>query len=203
MGRWYYSKKTESDHLLKISIFWLRRHGFLRLGGSGGISWTSGWTNDKNSISITSFVWGEDKHLRFRYTQTDLNGEKREFDYKIRLTTTVCNFGGERYWFVCPLSTNGRYCGRGVGVLYKAGDYFGCRHCYDLTYSSRNESRGGRYYPMLRFLGGVEKMEDLEGQIKRRFYAGKPTRKQRRLDRLYLRMVPYVGAMRKLGDLQQ
>ena len=33
--------------------------------------------------------------------------------------------------------TNGRVCGRRVGVLYLAGSKsFGCRHCHNLTYES-------------------------------------------------------------------
>jgi hypothetical protein len=33
-------------------------------------------------------------------------------------------------------------CGRRVGKLYlpPGGKYFGCRHCYNLTYTSSNES---------------------------------------------------------------
>jgi hypothetical protein len=40
------------------------------------------------------------------------------------------------------LSVNGRYCGRRVGKLYlpPGGLYYGCRHCYRLTYTSCNES---------------------------------------------------------------
>lgn len=50
----------------------------------------------------------------------------------IMLTKTVANFGGVRYWFVCP------YCQRRVGTLYKPKNEirFKCRHCYNLTYES-------------------------------------------------------------------
>ncbi|MCA9947859.1 MAG: hypothetical protein KC449_30465, partial [Anaerolineales bacterium] len=53
-----------------------------------------------------------------------------------------CNFGGHRYWFICPLTANGRYCGRRVGKLYLApgSRYFACRHCQNLTYRSSQES---------------------------------------------------------------
>jgi hypothetical protein len=55
-----------------------------------------------------------------------------------RIATTRPRFGGLRWWFVCPLTVNGRPCGRRVGKLYlpPAGRYFGCRHCHDLTYTS-------------------------------------------------------------------
>jgi hypothetical protein len=56
----------------------------------------------------------------------------------VGLTTTRPRFGGLRWWFVCPLVVNGRPCQRRVGKLYlpPRGRYYGCRHCYDLTYTS-------------------------------------------------------------------
>lgn len=51
---------------------------------------------------------------------------------KILLTKTMPNFGGVRYWFLCP------GCNRRVGILYKpVGEiFFKCRHCHNLTYQS-------------------------------------------------------------------
>lgn len=48
----------------------------------------------------------------------------------IPLTKTKCNYGGMRYWFLCPK------CGRRVGNLYKRplSSLFLCRHCQNLTY---------------------------------------------------------------------
>ena len=70
------------------------------------------------------------------------------------LTTTRPHFGGLRWWFCCPLRVEGRPCGRRVGKLYlpPGGRYFGCRHCYDLTYTSCQESR--KYDGLARFLAG-------------------------------------------------
>jgi hypothetical protein len=83
-----------------------------------------------------------------------------------------------------------------VGTLYLSpgGKYFGCRHCYDLSYESRNESRlgrpGGLGYPLT-----LEcQIEKLYGQIKRRFYAGRPTRKYRRLMRMESRLNAYLNS---------
>jgi hypothetical protein len=50
-----------------------------------------------------------------------------------------------------------------VRKLYLCGMYFGCRHCHDLTYTSRQES-DSRVYAMLRaglhpgMLGGTDGM---------------------------------------------
>jgi hypothetical protein len=55
------------------------------------------------------------------------------------LTWTPCRYGGQRPWFIYPGVVNGRVCGRRVAILYGAGRYFLCRHCYDLTYESQRE----------------------------------------------------------------
>jgi hypothetical protein len=75
------------------------------------------------------------------YPDGPLFRREDELDYKARLVWTPCNFGGRRWWFVCPLVVNGRACNRRVGVLYLGGGkYFGCRPCHDLTYESSRES---------------------------------------------------------------
>jgi hypothetical protein len=68
--------------------------------------------------------------------------EEESASYRVGLTTTRPRFGGLRWWFVCPLVKNDVPCGRRVGKLYlpPGGRYFGCRTCYDLTYTSCQES---------------------------------------------------------------
>ena len=200
MGRYYWSKKEEADSLKKIEMWWLKKYGYLEPNcwKSGGIKWTHGFSGQESSVGIQTSIMEDEKYLRIYYTQTNRDGSKQDFDYKIPITTTPCYFGGKRYWFICPWYANGKYCGRRVGVLYLGGKYFACRHCYDLTYSSKNENRRYKSYPLFAVLGGYKKTEELEGKIKRRFYAGKPTRKQRRLDRHYARMFPYMVAARNI-----
>jgi len=177
--------KEECDGLKKIEIWWLGQHGYLDGYKSGTIQWTHGWSGDKSSISITGCTWNEDKYIQFRYTQTDYySGEKNEFDYRIPLTTTPCRLGGKRYWFICSLSVNGVYCGRRVGVLYKASDYFGCRSCQNLTYSSKKVSQRNPLYASMRILETEDRAEKLRAKIKRPYYAGRPTRRQRRFMQL-------------------
>lgn len=84
---------------------------------------------------------GQVTALQFIYTITRPTGEKDSLDYQVEVVATPCNFGGERYWFMCPLVKGGRPCGRRVTKLYlpSGGRYFGCRQCYDLTYRSVQE----------------------------------------------------------------
>ena len=60
--------------------------------------------------------------------------------YRVWIRYTHPHFGGQRPWLICPALG----CGRRVAVLYLAGRYTACRHCYRLAYSSQTESRWDR-----------------------------------------------------------
>jgi hypothetical protein len=77
--------------------------------------------------------------IRLFYTITRTHDK---MDYRIRLTTTSPYFGGLRWWYICPLSVNGRSCHRRIGKLYlpNYARFYGCRHCYELTYRSCQEA---------------------------------------------------------------
>jgi hypothetical protein len=73
-------------------------------------------------------------------------------DYRIEFVSTPCYYGGQRWWFICHLVVNGSVCNRRVGVLYLGeGEYFGCRYCNNLTYTSSKES--GKHDDMYRQWG--------------------------------------------------
>lgn len=183
--------KAIAEQSNAISIFWLKKKHCLipkQFGGgrnSGTITWTHGLSENKSSISYTistnmQDTTGDEDHIRLQYTQTNRwSGEKSDMDFKIPLTTTPCKYGGVRYWFICPLSKNGQYCGRRVGVIYSIGKWFGCRYCGEIAYSKQME--GGKY----RWNGvSIPDLEKAEKEIKRYYYSGKPTRKYKRYMRL-------------------
>ena len=184
MGRYYWDKKDTVEDCRSVSISFLRKHDYFCGYRSGRIVWKNCYGEETSSISVTVSTMDDDNYVRFQYTTTDRNtGEKTEYDYKVRLTTSPCNFGGVRYWFICSLSKNGVYCGRRVGKLYKApgANYFGCRHCYNLSYESRNEPRLARLGGIGYVIKSDRQIEELYSQIKRWTYKGRPTRKVRRL----------------------
>ena len=188
MGRYYFNAKTTVEQATQLSIFKLKEYGLL--DGhyhTSTLTWTWGLSGRKNSIGITVDVDGVESYVKVNYTTTDRStGIKTDYDYKISLTTTPCHFGGVRYWFICPFCNNGVSCGRRVGTLHLAsgGNHFGCRHCYNLSYNSRNEPRlarpGGIGYSIVT----DRKIEELYSQIKRWTWRGKPTRKHRKLLKL-------------------
>ena len=179
-------QKAESSHAL--SIFWLKKHDYLHKDYSrngGWIKWTHRWSGNKNSIgfSVIRDNWDmpeEKTYIELAYTNTSRwSGEKEDMKYNVELTTTPCNYGGKRYWFMCPLSKNGQYCGRRVGVIYSIGKWFGCRHCGDIAYTA--QMNGGL------FRGSSVSIPDIERaktEIKRYYYDGKPTRRYKRFIRM-------------------
>lgn len=117
---------------------------------AGEITWTKVRTGEETAT--IGYVFrplgnGEqwDGRLQLRYTITRPPGSDRDEDKtKVRqwidLETTPCNFGGERWWFRCPLRNgpDGSRCGRRCFKLHEppGANLFGCRECYDLTYES-------------------------------------------------------------------
>ena len=139
--------------------------------------------------STITVTWGESKiscyfelrpdyqHVTLCYQILGHDETPRDKNYIVPLVTTPCHFGGDRYWFLCPMYKEGEKCNRRVGVLYQAGEYFACRHCYELTYSSRNESRATGIY---RWVKLQTKLEKLGKGIRRYTWRGRPTRRYRK-----------------------
>lgn len=191
--------KIEADSLKKISIWWLLKKMKGRSYNSGEILW--GDQGSEGSISYTIFLGGYHPSFDLSYTTDDrMTGESKDIRYSIPIIETPCNFGGYRKWFECSLYKDGVRCGRRVGVLYKAGNYFACRHCYELTYSIRNENSGMRRGIFGAFKLGT-KAERLEQEIKRKTWRGRPTRKYRRLLKMQAILDWQSNALAKSGEL--
>lgn len=189
MGRYSYSDRLVADSLKTVSIYYLRKHGYLTEGNHWGTLTWSCRGEKTGSISFRTYITEEEKYIEFDYIITRRNsGKKDNFEYKIPIETTDCHFGGKRYWFRCSLSKNGVYCGHRVAKLYQGADYFACRHCYNLTYESRNENPTYRGYPYREILLRG-KIDQIEEKMCKRTYKGKPTRKQKQIYRIQKRML--------------
>lgn len=196
--------RQQAEWSSRFSIFWLKKHGYLHKDysqNSGSIKWTYGSSDEGSSIGfiIHRDNWGtpeEKTYIQLKYTHTSSwSGEKSHMDYNVELATTPCNLNGKRYWFICPLTKNGRYCGKRVGVIYAIGKWFGCRHCGEIAYQSQFE--GGRLK-----LGSITEpdVEKAYKEVKRKYYNGRPTRKYRRYLKLRDKMdVTWIKAARRFG----
>jgi len=139
----YGTKRTvEGCHILDINK--LVRIGVIRtMPWQGTIVWSDTNTGEQTArVGYTCTSDGGGWTLTLSYTVTRSNSEKHDVLLRIPLQTTDPQFGGVRWWFTCPLVVRGLPCERRVGKLYlpPGGLYFGCRHCYDLTYTSCHES---------------------------------------------------------------
>ena len=174
--------KSECETSRAFSTKFLKKHGYLNgYNMCGSIVWTRSGSDNKNSISFDSNVFSENPSIRVHYNQTSyLDKSKTDYDYRIRLVTTPCNYGGVRYWFICPLIRNGVPCNKRVGVLYLPGEYLGCRNCYRLAYQSQNETHSGLFHALGKVLGN-HKWSEREEKMRVRYWHGRPTKRYARL----------------------
>jgi hypothetical protein len=136
-GGWYrWDKKTTTAECHGLDIRDLHRKGLLKPGGLFRSSWSrAGWETG----SIRGFVYQDRVVLSYPH-RSGVGAEWEDVKEPVPLEWTTCNFGGERPWFICPVSA----CGRRVAVLYGPGKYFLCRYCYDLRYESQREDKKDR-----------------------------------------------------------
>ena len=132
--RWQGSKATVEQSLaLAVSTFGKRLYPH----STGTITWTP--SRGKQSSIGYEVTWnGTGPRIRLHYRL----GDAEDIEIPVQMQSTPTHFGGERWWFTCPLIVNGVECGRRVGKLYLPGGakYFGCRNCHRLTYRSCQES---------------------------------------------------------------
>ncbi len=176
--------KLEADRCKKIEVWWLLKN-IHKTGGykSTNISW-----GEKGNINIVVNLVEPNNYIEFNYSIIR-NGsdEKQSFNYKTQIVFTFCHYGGKRYWFICPLTTDGIYCGKRVGVLYQAYNYFGCRHCSKLTYSSRKKNKNCRFSYFSEIFDIEDELEKIESKRHNYSYRGKPTKAGKKIQKLYSR----------------
>ena len=133
-GRTGWKGKVEDCRTLDVNR--LSKEGCLRPGNRASLAWTVG---GEQVASIGLRAEADRLILHYRVGR---NGEDwTHVEEAVPLARSPCGFGGMRTYFVCPGKKNGRPCLRRVSKLYQGGQYFLCRHCYDLAYASQSESR--------------------------------------------------------------
>jgi hypothetical protein len=136
-GRHYrFDTRLYTENFRNIDIREFNQRGWLDKKGLSILT----WSRRGEKIASVQFLvetpvqfLREITNIRIKYNVRKNAGAWQELDYKINLTTTGCNFGGIRYWFICP------DCSKRVCVLY-ADIMFKCRTCLGIVHKSRNES---------------------------------------------------------------
>lgn len=139
-GNWYrWSTRPVVEDGLTLDLCRLIRHRNVVPGSwvSGSLTWRLVDTREVTaSIGYeANLVHPDDAWMRLHYRRND-----EPEDYRVRLTTTQPNFGGLRWWFVCPakrINTAKLY-------LPNGGDWFASRQAYRLAYRSQNHSKWDR-----------------------------------------------------------
>jgi hypothetical protein len=167
--------KTVADDLNKIDIRQLNKEKYLKTYIDIKCTFTNSFeVYLQGRINDQSY-----NNLDIRYKNTKGYPQFA----RIEIASTPCNFGGYRHWFLCP-GIGKRFCNRRVAVLYFNNEIFACRHCHNLTYNSRVETRN-RIYSLKKWGKVYQEIERLRGEIKRIKYAGKETVKYKKLRRLW------------------
>jgi hypothetical protein len=138
---WQGSKKATVEGSLVLTASALVRKKALVPGAQTAGSW--GWTYEGEDGPHATIRYEADLRdtdnawLRLHYRA---NGEA--VDYKVQLVTTKPNYGGRRWWFICPIVRRDGGPPRRVAKLYlpSGSKYFGSREAYALTYTSCQES---------------------------------------------------------------
>lgn len=150
MGGWGSGRqggRPLADSSRKVDLAWLMRTGRVVDGctGSGTIHWTHGG-EPHGSISYRyNLTDAEDARLVLIYRQQQRGGEWKEREQKVRLSYTLPNLGGRRWWMHCPVR------GNRVGKLYLpgGGDIFAGRRAWGLAYKSQRSGPRDRPFDRL------------------------------------------------------
>jgi hypothetical protein len=177
-GTWHrLNKKDTVEEHKTLDVRYLQREGWLYPVMLYSLNWTRG---GEPSGSIQVKMGHDAITLMYRHKRYGQNLE--EVNQLVYLTWTPTHFGGQRPWFICG------NCGRRVAVLYGAGKYFACRHCYDLTYRSSQESdsRVGRFWRNVDLSDGIGNvpfnvlMRNLKRRLKEEDWLEKERNKRKR-----------------------
>jgi hypothetical protein len=142
-SRWViHDKQRPVDECLQLTIRQLSSDKQWTVGKSyfSRLSWVDGLGELIVSISYHVHMDKQDRlWIRLKYTQINTD---RMIDITIGFTQTIMKFGRPRWWFLCPLLKKEEPCERRVGILYlpPGEPFWGCRHCFNLTYRSCQES---------------------------------------------------------------
>jgi hypothetical protein len=123
-----YDSKTIAEHCCYIDVRQLSRKGYL----VQGLRYSWKWNNGSNIVIET-----RTDAIELVYCISRNEQPPEDVRTTVPLSWSSCNYGEKRPWFICP----GKGCGRRVAKLYLVGKYFLCRHCHNLTYSSRRQSK--------------------------------------------------------------
>ena len=129
--------RPTADSSLRIDLAWMLRTKMAREGSKyhGTLNWTCGGRDSGSIGYLAAMSEPGRERLELTYSNTR-QGERKDVRQTVHLTHTVPNFGGKRWWMLCPVS------GRRVGKLYlpPGGDIFASRQAWRLGYQCQRDA---------------------------------------------------------------
>lgn len=153
-GRYYrFNTRSTVDDLLRLDMAKFAHSVDLSAPTVGAWQWV--FSRGRTSSITYSVILNHG--VRLMYNNGSGN-QKEAVDYLVNVTSTPCNLGGKRYWWICP----NVHCGRRCRVLY-GGKYFVCWKC------------AGAYYASQRNKDLLTRIDNELATIRRRLKASKPS----------------------------
>jgi len=121
------------EQVRRLDVRWLHQQGYLQPGGRATVTWFCG------ERPAGCFL------IEYSYRMHGA-ADWEPVRQVITLDWTVCHYGGQRPWFLCP------ECQRRVAILCGEGKWFLCRHCSQVPYTSQGETRLDRLHRKFRKL---------------------------------------------------
>lgn len=146
-GSGRYGGRPTADAANRIDVAWMLRRGLARDGWYrvGTLNWSWGDGSPAGSIRYSADM-RDPEHARLVLSYVrEKEGEREEVEQVVRLTYTQPNFGGRRWWMICP------YRGHRVAKLYmpRGGDRFASRKAWQLGYNSQRIAARDRPFEAL------------------------------------------------------
>ena len=132
---------------LTINFPLMMQRGWVKDGGNGfgSLQWS---TNGEHRASIGYSYDMRDAgsaYLKLSYTRSPHGSEPEKVEQHIRLTCTSPNYGGRRWWLVCPY----QHCRVAKLHLPPGGDRFASRKAWRLGYRSQRVAGRDRAFEKL------------------------------------------------------
>lgn len=173
-------QRVVSDYLPRIDLSLLKKAGCHPYTYFRGNFYVTEWLKGEMIINLDC----EEPHLRFEYLD--------DLELYARMVSVDVNFGGKRWYFLCPKNKEGETCKKRVRMLYFNNGFFACRDCHHLTYESRvTHTPKHHLYRSMKYMELYWKLEKEEKKMKRKTYAGKPTKQAFKIMRIKMKMMDF------------
>jgi hypothetical protein len=203
MGGWGSGRQygaPVAEECLRVDLPWMLRNGRAVPGlhRGGTLSWNCGG-EPSGSISYQANLIDPDNASLILTYKRGTGSEAEEVRQEILLTCTKPNYGGRRWWMICP------YRGHRVSILYKPGngDRFASRKAWRVQYKSqRIANRDKPFEALYRIQKRLGCQEGWELPIRRpkgmwhRTYAKLEDRFYQLNDECTLHMMAMVGLLK-------